>query len=128
MKSIQESLITRLKVPSLVGNKINAVKCNNCGHIRYPPRTYCNKCQGTDLSPILLGPKGVITTFTSSYKRKATDQQRFFGNVRLFSEDGKDSIGFGGAFDVKSLEELKIGQKVELVPYDRYTIFKIVED
>jgi len=128
MRSIQESLITRVKVPARIDNKINTVKCNNCGNIRYPPRTYCNICQGTDFSPILLGPEGEVITFTSTYKRKATDKQRIFGSARLYSEDGKDSIGVSGTFDVEGINDLKIGDKVELTPNDKYNIFKKVED
>jgi uncharacterized OB-fold protein len=128
MKSIQESLITRVKVPARVDNKINAVKCNNCGNIRYPPRTYCNRCQGTDFSPILLGPEGVVITYTSTYKKKATDKQRIFGSARLFSEDGKDSIGVSGTFDVESIDDISIGDKVKLDPNDKYNIFKKVEE
>ena len=128
MRSIQESLITRLKVQTKIENKIKASKCNNCGNIRNPPRTYCNICQGTEFTEVVFGPKGEITTFSSTYKRKATDKQRCFGNVRLISEDGKDSIGVGGTFDVQSIDELEIGQKVELIPHDRYNIFKLVED
>ncbi len=128
MKSAQESLITRVKAPARVDNKINAIKCNNCGNIRYPARTYCNRCQGTDFSPILLGPKGEVVTFTSTYKKKATDKQRVFGSARLYSEDGKDSIGVSGTFDVESLDDLKIGDKVILYPNDKYNIFKKVED
>jgi len=128
MRSIQESLITRLKVPTKIGNKIKVKKCNNCGNIRNPPRTYCNRCQGTDFTEVTFGPKGEIITYSSSYKRKATDKQRFFGQVRLFSDNGKDSMGLGGTFDVESIDELDIGQKVELVADDRYNIFKLVED
>ncbi len=128
MKSIQESLITRVKAPARVDNKINAVKCNNCGNIRYPQRTYCNRCQGTDFSPILLGPEGVVITYTSTYKKKATDKQRVFGSARLFSDDGKDSIGVSGTFDVESIVDISIGDKVKLDPNDKYNIFKKVEE
>ncbi|MFX1454984.1 MAG: Zn-ribbon domain-containing OB-fold protein [Promethearchaeota archaeon] len=128
MRSKQESLITRVKAPARIDNKINAIKCNNCGNIRYPQRTYCNRCQGTDFSPILLGPKGEVITFSSTYKRKETDEQRIFGSVRLTSEDGKDAISLGGIFAVKSIDDLKIGDKVELVPNDQYNIFKKIED
>ena len=128
MKSIQESMITRVKAPARVDNKINAIKCNKCGNIRYPARTYCNRCQGTDFSPVLLGPKGEVITFTSTYKKKATDKQRVFGSARLYSEDGKDSIGVSGTFDVESIEDLTIGDKVILTPNDKYNIFKKVED
>jgi len=128
MRSIQESLITRLKVPTKIGNQIKVNKCSNCGNIRNPPRTYCNRCQGTDFTEVVFGPKGEITTYSSSYKRKATDKQRFFGNVRLFSDNGKDSMGVGGTFDVESIDKLEIGQKVELLPDERYNIFKLGED
>jgi len=128
MKSIQESLITRLKVPTKIGNKIKVQRCNNCGNIRNPPRTYCNRCQGTEFTEVVFGPKGVITTFSSSYKRKATDKQTFFGQVRLFADNGKDSIGVGASFDVEKLEDLEIGQKVELSHDEKYNKFKIVEE
>ena len=123
-----ESLITRPKVPSIIGNKINAVKCNNCGSIRYPARTYCKKCQSTDLSQILIGPKGEVVTYSTTYKKRPKDKQRIFGIVRLFTEDGKDSFGLSGTFDTENFDEVKIGKKVELLPNDKYTLFKILED
>ncbi|MHA1487756.1 MAG: Zn-ribbon domain-containing OB-fold protein [Promethearchaeota archaeon] len=123
-----ESLITRQKVPILIGNKVNAVKCNNCGNIRFPPRTYCNKCQGTDFSSILIGPTGVILTYTTTYKKKPKDKQRIFGYVQLFTEDGRDSIYFSGTFDTENFNDVKIGQKIELLPNQKYIKFKILED
>ena len=128
MRSIQESLITRLKVPTKVGNQIKTVKCNNCGNIRNPPRTYCNRCQGTEFTEVTFGPKGEIVTYTSTRKKKETDKQRFFGSVRLYSEDGKDTLGLGGTFKVESIDELDIGQKVELIPDDKYNVFKLLEE
>ncbi len=123
-----ESLITRPKVPRLIGNKINAVKCNNCGNIRYPARSYCNKCQGTDFSSVLIGPKGVIQTYSSTYVKKKRDKKRIFGLVQLFSEDAKDSFGLSGTFDTENSEDVKIGKEVELIADDKFTIFKIVGD
>ena len=123
-----ERLITRPKVPRLIGNKVNAVKCNNCGHIRFPPRTYCNKCQGTDFSSILIGPKGVVGTYSTTYKKKPKDKQRIFGIVQLFTEDGKDSIDLSGTFDTENFNDVKIGKKIELLPNEKYTMFKILED
>ena len=123
-----ESLITRPKVPRLIGNKINAVKCNNCGNIRYPARSYCNKCQGTDFSSVLIGPKGVIQTYSSTYVKKKRDKKRIFGLVQLFSEDGKDSFLLSGTFDTENSEDVKIGKEVELIADDKFTIFKIVGD
>ena len=123
-----ESLITRHKVPMLIGNKINAVKCDNCGHIRFPPRTYCNKCQGTDFSSVLIGPLGVILTYTTTYKKKAKDKQRIFGYVQLFTEDGTDSFNLSGTFDTENVNDVKIGKKIELLPNEKYAMFKILED
>ena len=123
-----ESLITRPKVPRLIGNKLNAVKCNNCGHIRFPPRTYCNKCQGTDFSSILIGPKGVIVTYSTTYKKKEKDKQRIFGIAQLFTEDGKDSFNLSGTFDTENFDDVKIGKRIELLPNEKYNMFKILED
>ena len=123
-----ESLITRSKGPRLIGNKLNAIKCNKCGHIRYPARTYCNKCQGTDFSSILIGPKGVVATYSTTYKKKLNDKQRIFGVVQLFTEDGEDSFILSGTFDTENYDDVKIGKKIELLPNDKYNIFKIMED
>jgi uncharacterized OB-fold protein len=123
-----ESLITRTKGPRLIGNKINAAKCNTCGNIRFPPRTYCNKCQGTDFSSILIGPRGFIQTFSSTYKKKERDKQRFFGLVKLLTEDEKYSFILSGTFDTENFDELEIGKKVELLPNEKYNMFKILED
>ncbi len=128
MENIMESLITRPRVPRLIGNKINAVKCNYCGNIRYPARSYCNKCQGTDFSSILIGPKGVIQTYTSTYVKKKRDKKRVFGLVKLLSDDGKDSFGLSGSFDTENPEDVKIGKEVELIPNDKFTVFKIIGD
>lgn len=123
-----ESLITRPKVPRLIGNKLNAVKCNDCGNIRFPPRTYCNKCQGTDFSSILIGPKGIIQTYSSTYKKREKDKQRIFGIAKLFTEDGKDSFNLSGTFDVENINELEIGMKIKLLPNEKYNMFKLLED
>ncbi len=123
-----ESLVTRLKGPKLIGNKLNAVKCNTCGHIRFPPRTYCNKCQGTDFSSILIGPEGVVATYSTIYKKKPKDKQRIFGIAQLFTEDGKNSFNLSGTFDTENFEDVKIGKKIELLPNEKYNIFKIMED
>jgi len=128
MKSIQESLITRLKVRTKIGNQIKAAKCNNCGHIRNPPRTYCNRCQGDNFTDIILGPMGEIVTYSSTYKKKATDKQRIFGIVQLYSEDKKDTISVGGSFNVENIDDLEVGQKVELTPRKKYNVFKLMEE
>jgi len=123
-----ENMITRPNIPRLIENKLNAIKCNKCGNIRYPARTYCNKCQGTDFSSILIGPRGIIQTFTTSYKKKKRDKQQIFGIVELFTEDGKDSINLMGTFDTENFDEIKIGKEVELLPNDKNTLFKIIGD
>jgi len=112
----------------LIGNKVNAVKCNSCCNIRFPPRTYCNKCQGTDFSSILIGPSGIVVTYTTTYKKKPKDKQRIFGIVQLFTENGKDSINLSGTFDTENFDDVKIGKKIELLPNEKYIKFKIVED
>ena len=123
-----ENLITRPAIPRLVENKINAVKCNNCGNIRYPARSYCNKCQGTDLSSVLIGPNGVILTYSSSYQKKKRDKKQIFGLVKLLSENGKDSFNLMGTFTTENFDEVKIGKEVELLPNEKTTLFKIIGD
>ena len=120
--------MTRPHVPFFINNKFNGIKCNNCGNIRYPARTYCNKCQGTEFSQILFETKGTIITWSTTYKKKGEDVQRAFGSVRVPSENGEDAIGVSCTFDVDDFNKLDIGKKVEMVPNDKYTIFKLVED
>jgi len=77
---------------------------------------------------ITLNSVNLIITFSSTYKKKAIDKQRIFGSARFFSDDGKDSIGVSGTFDVNGIDDLKIGDKVELVPNDKFNIFKKLEE
>jgi uncharacterized OB-fold protein len=123
-----ENLITRPKIPRLIENKINAIKCKNCGNIRYPARTYCNKCQATDFSSVLIGPKGIIQTYTTNYQKKKRNKKRMFGIVKLFSQDGNDSFNLMGTFDTEDFDKVKIGTEVELLPNEKHTSFKIVGD
>ena len=120
--------MTRPHVPYMVNNKFNGTKCNNCGNIRFPARTYCNKCQGTEFSQTLFETKGTIYQWSTTYKKKGQDTQRAFGTVIVPSEDGKDVIGVSCTFDVDDFNKLDIGKEVEMVPNDKYAIFKLVED
>ena len=122
--------ITRPDVPPLVDGKYNAVKCNNCGNIRMPPRSYCNVCQSEDLTQILFETKGTIITWSTTYKRKGQDTQNAFGSVAIKSVDGKDNYGVSCTFMVENndFSKLDIGKEVVLVPHDSIRLYKLVED
>ena len=49
---------------------IYGYKCGKCGHINYPYRMRCKKCQKTeytDFEPVPLPKKGKLLTFTRVY-------------------------------------------------------------
>ena len=44
--------------------RLEAAKCDGCGHVSFPARTVCPACRGTRHSPAVVSPDGKVLTFT----------------------------------------------------------------
>lgn len=49
---------------NLKKNRLTTTKCNECGHITWPPKIVCNKCVSDNLEWIDFPPTGKIYAFT----------------------------------------------------------------
>lgn len=52
---------------SLRKNKLQGLKCGECGGYTCPPKLVCHECGGSDLEIVQIEGRGKIVTFTSSY-------------------------------------------------------------
>lgn len=93
--------------------RLQAGRCEKCGHVDFPPRLICPKCKGRQFSTITLSDEGKLLTFT--IVRVASDR---------FSKETPFAVGIVELNDGVKVtaqiadiepEELTIGQKVRLV-------------
>jgi uncharacterized OB-fold protein len=93
--------------------RLEAGKCQKCGHVAFPPRLVCPECKGKKFAPVVLSDKGKLTTFT--VVRVASDK---------FSKETPFAVGIVELNDGVKVttqiadadpDELQIGQKVNLV-------------
>ena len=93
--------------------RLEAGKCEKCGHVDFPPRLVCPGCKGRKFSTVTLNDEGKLVTFT--IVRVASDK---------FSKETPFAVGIVELNDgvkvttqIADVEpgELQIGQKVRLV-------------
>ena len=93
--------------------RLQAGKCEKCGHVDFPPRLICPRCKGRKFSTVTLHDEGKLETFT--IVRVASDR---------FSKETPFAVGIVALDDGVKITaqiadvdpgELTIGQKVRLV-------------
>lgn len=115
----------------VIDDKLRAVKCNNCGHVRFPFREFCNKCQSTDVLEFPVGPKGKLMSYTISNSRPFIGRIKppyAYGVARFPTEKGESIDIFGLVKTETSLDEIKIDGDVKVAPDKVYVAFKMVGD
>jgi uncharacterized OB-fold protein len=93
--------------------RLEAGKCQKCGHVHFPPRRVCSQCKGTIFETIHLSEEGRLVTFT--VVRVASDkfskQTPFVvGIVEL-----NDGLRLTTQLADVDVDKVEIGQKVKLV-------------
>ena len=114
-----------------IDDKLKAVECNNCGHIRFPFREFCNKCQSTDVVPLPMGPKGKLMSYTVSHTRSMIGRLKppyAYGVARFSTEKGVYVDVLGLVKTESSFDKIKINGEVEVVPDKSLTVFKMIGD
>jgi uncharacterized OB-fold protein len=112
-----------------IDGKLNGVKCNDCGHIRFPFMNYCNKCQSENVSSYLIGPKGKLMSYTISYTRPMMGKFKApyaYGVSRFSVNDGKQVDVLGIIKPGTPFEKIKINDETELIEDKIFVIFKMV--
>lgn len=93
--------------------RLEASKCEKCGHVNFPPRLVCPECKEKKFTTVVLSNEGKIVTFT--VVRVAAD--RFSKEVPMAVGIIEVDHGVRLTAQIADVEpeELAIGQKVRLV-------------
>jgi uncharacterized OB-fold protein len=93
--------------------KLLASRCSRCGEVYFPRRVSCIRCYARELTPVEIGPRGTLYTFT-------------YVHVPMFGTSQRDSKGYGvGQVDLPEgprvqavlsgrREDFRIGMEMEL--------------
>ena len=108
--------------------KLNCIVCNDCRNIIFPPKDYCDKCQSSNVSQLLLGPIGKLMSYTISYIAPLVGNVKVpypYGVARFFNEEG-GFIDVLGLIDSKApFKDIEIDKDIRLLRSRMYLKFKM---
>jgi len=89
--------------------RFRGTRCAGCGHVPYPPRAFCPRCGGDDVSWIDLPTRGALYAFTQQQRSWRFASPDVIGLVALPGVAGLVLTKIAAPFDT-----LAIGREVEL--------------
>ena len=104
--------------PLFIEGKLNAGKCNDCGHIRFPRMDYCDKCQSNNMSNFPVGPNGKLMSYTISYNKPMVGGLKPpypYAVARFETEQGNHIDVFGAILSKEPFDDIEINSDVTLV-------------
>ncbi len=93
--------------------RLEAGKCNSCGHISFPPRVVCPKCKSKEFETVNLSDEGTLKTFTVI--RVASDTFSLQTPFAVGIVELNDGVKLTTQIADVDFDQLKIGQKVKMV-------------
>lgn len=114
-----------------IDGKLNGVKCNDCGYIRFPYTDYCNKCQSENVSHYPIGPKGKLMSFTISYTKPMFGKFKspYAYAVSRFPIENDNYIDVLGVLKSEPpFEDVRINNEIEVVENETFVLFKMTGD
>ncbi|WP_249869700.1 Zn-ribbon domain-containing OB-fold protein [Oceanobacillus saliphilus] len=103
---IEENKLYGPYFKGLQENKLMVQNCTECGHVQWPPRDFCYKCQGNSLDWKEVQQSGKVFTYSIMYR--AFDpwfkDKLPYAVVAVELEDGVRMLGSYFADDVESIE------------------------
>ena len=117
--------------PLFIEGKLNAGKCKDCGYIRFPRMDYCNKCQSTNISDYLVGPKGKLMSYTISFSKPMVGGLKppYPYAVARFDTENENHIDvFGAILSKEPFDDIEINRDVTLVSDKLLVKFKMGSD
>lgn len=91
-----------------------ARKCDKCGNIQFPQKGFCQKCLDNNMKDILIGNKGKLFSYTTTYGKAAQLEGPFdVGYVML-----PEGIRVFAPVRKKEDEDYEIGMDMELETAD----------
>ena len=93
--------------------RLEAGKCEKCGHTDFPPRLVCPKCKGRKFTAVRLSDEGKLTTFT--IVRVASDKFSKETPFAVGIVELNDGVRVTAQIADVDVDELQTGQRVKLV-------------
>jgi uncharacterized OB-fold protein len=93
--------------------RLEASKCKNCGHINFPPRLVCRKCNARSFEVVALSDEGKLVSFT--VVRVAAEQFSKETPYAVGIIELNDGVRLTAQIADAEIDELQVGQKVRLV-------------
>jgi uncharacterized OB-fold protein len=107
----------------LKDGRLMGSRCKKCGATSFPPRADCQKCMSGNFEFFEIGGKATLHTFTKIVAAPTgfEDVTPYIVGVADLKETGRILAWIG---DTIKEEEIKIGMKLQVVPY----IFEELEE
>ena len=91
-----------------------AKKCSECGNIQFPQKGFCQKCLNEQLDDVLIGQKGTLFSFTTTFGKFSNMTGPFdVGYIEL-----PEGIRVFAPIRKEETEEYAIGMEMELEEAD----------
>jgi hypothetical protein len=93
--------------------RLEAGKCGKCGHIDFPPRLVCPKCNGRKFTTVRLTDEGKLVTFT--VVRVASDKFSKETPFAVGIVELNDGVRITTQIADADVDALQVGQRLKLV-------------
>jgi uncharacterized OB-fold protein len=93
--------------------RLEAGKCEQCGHVDFPPRIVCPRCKGRRFATVVLHDEGTLVTFT--VVRVASDRFSKETPFAVGIVELSDGVRVTTQIADADVDGLQIGQKVRIV-------------
>lgn len=109
----------QLHFKQLKNGKIYVQRCEECGHLQWPPREFCFQCHQTNLTWSPMNDSGTVYTYTISYRAFHPWFKKHLPYGIVVVDVGKGIRMLGCCFD-SDIETLECGERVKAV-YNKIT-------
>ena len=99
----------------LKNNRLMGTKCKKCGKVYFPPRGDCTSCLGEEIEWVEIQGEGKLVTFTQ-VNFAPTGFQKDVPYILALGQLNSGQYVFARFSKDVSLEQLKIGMALQLVP------------
>ncbi len=93
---------------SLRNQRFQSTKCDDCGHVPFPPRLFCSKCGCNEVTWIDLPDRGTLYAFSLQQRSLRFPAPDVLGIVEL------EGVGLVFTHIEGRISDLEIGQAVKL--------------
>lgn len=100
--------------------RLEVQRCGSCGYYNHPPRPYCDRCLGQNLSFVPVSGGGTVYTFTVMHQRDVAgfeEEAPFINIVVELAEQAQ--LLMVSNLPITDRAKVKIGAPVELYFEDR---------